>query len=147
MSKIRIRVSRPIPCTREEVWPLLNNIKMYPRWFPRRLKPKGIIVNDKENFVFYPFPGVKVHWQKIWNNTDDSVTMRYMRGPAKGRTWWKIHEDGDYTYVENYMEIEPKNWFLAGFMRNPLFRWKHTLDMKLVLRNLEKHVRKGSGGV
>ena len=133
---IEISVSDIVEAQVNSVDNILKNYGGYKEWW---IFPIEILETDGFYFQFSPIPCIRIGLRENYYHPKKKLQFEYVRGPFRGIGFWELEDLGNRnTKISYTIKLEPINDFIGLMAKTKSFRWKHSSDIKKLIREIEK---------
>jgi hypothetical protein len=141
---IEISVSEIVKAQVTSVDNILKNYTQYKEWW---IFPIDISVVNGFYFQFSPIPFIIIGLKEDSYRPGKKLQFKYARGPFRGIGFWELEDLGNSkTKISYTIKLEPRNNFIGLMAKTKLFNWKHSSDIKKLIREIEKKATMNSDG-
>ena len=134
---IEIKVSGLIQSKIDAVDDLLKNYSSYNDWW---LIPTETIDGKEKYFQFTPLPFVKIGLEEDFYHANRELRFRYVKGPFRGTGIWELEKIDGETQISYTIRLKPVNFLIGLMAKTPFFKWKHSQDIRNIIKEIEKKV-------
>ena len=133
---IEISVSDIVKAQVNSVDNILKNYSGYKEWW---IFPIETFENNRFYFQFSPIPCIKIGLKEDSYHPKKKLQFEYVRGPFRGIGFWELEDVGNsQTKISYTIRLEPLNNIIGLMAKTKIFYWKHSSDIKKLIREIKK---------
>ena len=133
---IEISVSDIVNAQINSVDNILKNYNGYEEWW---IFPIDIFETNKFCIQFSPVPCIKIGLKEDYHHPKRKLQFEYVRGPFRGIGFWELEDLGNgKTKLSYTIKLKPINNIIGLMAKTKIFNWKHSSDIKKLIRQIKK---------
>lgn len=133
-----------LPLSSATIWPLLADIRSYPRWWPAILLPRVTAPADGtllgSELRLRPLATRPFTCKVVAVNAAHSIDLDYTGPFITGRGQWLLTPEGQGTRLSYRVDVEAHGLLVALAGRCVNLRWIHGQSMRLIFAALRRRL-------